>query len=109
MFTEYDDWPKDQQLKFLARLAHALTVYARSTYEPGTSRVLEPELLRAYNEVQHRVTASLRDHVLQADGMPLSAVLAMLNEFGIRYGRAADIEAAISIALRPALGGGATA
>ena len=47
----------------LLRIAHELTVCARDTYEVGTENVLQPQVLRAYNELLHRVTASARDHV----------------------------------------------
>lgn len=68
---------------FLAHLAHELTVCARGeTYEAGTERVLEPELLRAFNEVQHRVTGSLRDYLIRQEGMSVEDVLEMIREFG---------------------------
>ena len=40
----------------LARLASTLTICARDIYEVGTDRVVQPELLRGYNELLHRVT-----------------------------------------------------
>ncbi len=42
----------------LARIAYTLTVCARDTYEVGTEDVLDPQTLRAYNELLHRVTGS---------------------------------------------------
>jgi hypothetical protein len=51
----------------LVRLAHTLTICARDTYEVGTVRVLEPEILRAYNELSHRVTGAVVNHLLGHD------------------------------------------
>jgi hypothetical protein len=51
------------RLTFLTTLAHSLTVYARGTYQPGTDDIAKPRALRSINEVQHRVTACLRDCV----------------------------------------------
>ena len=96
MLLEPDNWTNAQKVKFLAVLAHELTVCARGTYEKGTARVLEPESLRAYNEVEHRVTGALRDYVRQAAGMPLSVVMQMLHDFGCRHDRKNDVEFAIS-------------
>jgi hypothetical protein len=48
---------------FLARVAHELTFSARDTYEAGTENVLEPQVLRAYNETLYRVTAAVHEHL----------------------------------------------
>ncbi len=82
-----DSFSDTEKIYFLARLAHELTVCARSTYEAGTDRVIEPCVLRGYNELQHRVTASLRDYVLEKEGMPFSAVLQMTRDFAAEHGR----------------------
>lgn len=66
----------------LARIAHWLTVSARGTYEVGTENILKPRLLRAYNELLHRVTGAVRDHVNGDAGMPLEAVLEMMAAVG---------------------------
>jgi hypothetical protein len=100
MVIDHKAWSNGQKQQFLARLAHELTVRARSTYEPGTTKVLNPELLRAYNEVQHRVTGSLHDHLQGRAGMSLSEVLGLLKDFGARHGRSTDVEFAINRALR---------
>jgi hypothetical protein len=72
-------WSQDQKARFLAALAFELTICARGTYDVGKPGVLQPEALRAFNEIQHRVTAALRDCVLGGERMPLSAVLEMLD------------------------------
>jgi hypothetical protein len=88
----------EEKIAFLAHLAHDLTVAARGTYVPGTESVAKPESLRAYNEVQHRVTASLRDYFVGYNGMPLDAVLDMLKEFGVRQNETSHIKFAICAA-----------
>ena len=59
----------------LASLDSTLTICARNTYEVGTDRVVQPELLRAYNELLHRVTGAVRDHLLESKGYSLKAFL----------------------------------
>lgn len=99
--SETETWSTDRKVKFLARLAHELTVCARDTCETGTDKVLQPEPLRHYNEIQHRVTASLRDHLIRSEGgMPLNVVLEMLKDFGVRYHKEVAMRGAISDADR---------
>jgi hypothetical protein len=75
----------------LARIAHQLTVSARSTYEKGTENISEPQVLRAYNELLHRITSSERSHVEGEKGMPLEAVLQMMHDFGVQFNRTDEI------------------
>ncbi|MFO1429555.1 MAG: hypothetical protein U1F76_05350 [Candidatus Competibacteraceae bacterium] len=44
---------------FLIRLAHALTILARETYEVGGEGLSQPRRLRLINEIQHRVMGFL--------------------------------------------------
>ena len=49
---------------------------ARGAYEVGTENIIKPQLLRTYNELLHRVTGAMRDHLLESRHcMPLEAVL----------------------------------
>ena len=82
----------------LARIAHALTVCARSTYEPGTENILEPKVLRGYNELLHRVTASITQHVEGDEKFPLEAILQMMREFGEHFNRVDEINWALKMA-----------
>ena len=61
-----------------ARLVHMLAICARDTYEVGTDRVMELELLRAYNELLHRVIGAATDHLLESPGYSLKDVLEIL-------------------------------
>jgi len=82
----------------LARIAHTLTICARDTYEAGTENVLEPHVLRAFNELLHRVTGAVRDHVLGSEGYSLEVILEMMRTFGERHNRVNEIKWAIEYA-----------
>ena len=86
----------------LARIAHELTICARNTYEAGTENVLEPQVLRSYNELLHRVTAAVRDHVVGTDRFSLETILDMVREFGTRHSRVGEINSALNRALQRA-------
>jgi hypothetical protein len=58
MLLDTSAWSNADKAHFLAVLAHELTVSARGTYAVGTDGVLEPEVLRGFNEIEHRVTSS---------------------------------------------------
>jgi hypothetical protein len=49
----------EQKARLVARLSFELTIAARDTYIPGTNDIASPQQLRAYNEMQHRVSACL--------------------------------------------------
>ncbi len=63
----------------LARIAYALTICARATYEAGTENVLDPQTLRAYNELLHRVTGSVVSHLTNSQGYSLESIVEMLR------------------------------
>jgi hypothetical protein len=74
------------------RIAHLLTVSARGTYEVGTENVTKPQVLRAYNEVLHRATGAIRDHLLESEHrMPLEAVVDGLLALGSSYNLEAEM------------------
>jgi len=82
-----EDLPNSSKAEFLARIACTLTICARDTYEVGTENILEPQVLRAYNELLHRVTAATTHHLLGIEGFSLQAILELIREFGQRYNR----------------------
>jgi len=84
----------------LARLASTLTICARDTYEARTDRAVQPELLRAYNELMHRVTGATRDHLLEREGYSLNDILEMLRAFGEKNGRAGEMRLALEQATK---------
>ena len=84
----------------LASLASALTISARDTYEVGTDRLVQPELLRAYNELMHRVTGATLNHLLGREGYSLNDILEMLHAFGNENGRTGEIKWALEQAAK---------
>jgi hypothetical protein len=90
----------------LARLANTLTICARNTYEAGTEVVLQPRVLRAYNELLHRVTAAVRDHLLRSDGFSLEEILEMMRVFGEKNQRGTEMKWAVEQATKRPLNGG---
>ncbi len=79
------------EVLLLTCLSHWLTVVARGTYEAGTENVLKPSVLRAYNEVQHRVTAAIRDRLEEHDAIPLRDIFEMIDILGKKYEEADNI------------------
>ncbi len=57
--TYFSALSSEEKAKFLALLAHELTIIARDTYEAGEEGLTCPGRMRAVNEVQHRLTAFL--------------------------------------------------
>src|SRR5215213_4083506 len=64
--SHYCSASSEQQIHFLGRLAAVVTVCARETYEGGTDNVINPPLLRSYNEFQHKITGQLV-HLIEGD------------------------------------------
>ena len=84
----------------LTRIAHRLTICARDTYEIGTEHVLDPETLRAYNELLHLVTGSVVCPLASSPGQSLAIVVEMMRSFGVRYNRVAEMDWALENALQ---------
>jgi hypothetical protein len=85
-----------ERTAILARIASELTICARDTYEAGTENILEPQVLRAYNELLHRVTGAVVSHISGTDGISLESILEMMREFGARQNRVKEIEWVLS-------------
>ena len=86
--------------KVLANIAHALTICARDTYDVGTENVLNPKMLRAYNELLHRVTSSVVDHLSQKRGYPLESIVEMMRSFGVQHDRVSEMNWTLERALQ---------
>jgi hypothetical protein len=71
-----------------------------NTCEVETDRVVQPELLRAYNELLHRVTGAVMDHLLQSKGYSLGDILQMLRAFGEKNGRIGEMQWALEQAAK---------
>jgi hypothetical protein len=93
MVRKTDSLSHQEKTMRLLRLSHALTICARDTYETGTQRVLEPEILRAYNELLHRVTGAV------AGGRSsFESILEMIRDFGEKHNRANAMKWAVDFA-----------
>jgi hypothetical protein len=57
--TAFSKMTEEEQGRFLATLAHDITIVARGTYVPGTEEVADPPRLRRLNEAQHLVVGQL--------------------------------------------------
>ena len=79
--------PIEERWQWLARLLFALTMLARGTYTVGGAGLQQPELLRMYNEVIHRIASQLRDKATSHRGMPddvfVKALAEMIASLGI--------------------------
>jgi hypothetical protein len=89
-----------EKTTLLARLAATLTVCARDTYEVGTQGVLQPGVLRSYNELLHRVTGAVRDHLSGSKGYLVEDILEMMRVFGEQNQRTIEIRWALEEATK---------
>jgi hypothetical protein len=88
----------EQRRELLARLAFELTIAARTTYDPGSGDIAEPRQLRAFNEIQHRVTSSLLD--ILGRRKDENWVWPVVAEFAHGAGIASEVAGACSRAFR---------
>ena len=100
MFLNLKSLSNQERTVLLARLASPLTICARDTYEVGTEGVVQPELLRAYNELVHRVTGATLDHLLEREGYSLNDILQMMRAFGERNARTGEMRWALEQATK---------
>lgn len=90
----------DARTALLARIAYELTICGRDTYEVGTDNVLEPRLLRAYNELLHRVTAAVVQHQSGSGGYSAESILELVRSFGTMHNRAKQVDWALNRAFQ---------
>lgn len=93
--TEFQTLSAPARSRFFLRLAHELTVRARGAYEPGTAGVADPSMLRAINELQHKVMG----HVLHLTergrhAYPDDVLIAILGEVAQDAGISEDFRIA---------------
>jgi hypothetical protein len=89
----------DAKTAYLARVAHTLTICARDTYEFGTENVLNPQTLRAYNELLHQVVGSIVSR-LAGSQQPVQSTIEMIHLFGVEQDRVEEIDWALKYALQ---------
>jgi hypothetical protein len=66
--------------QWLARLASALTVAARDTYEVGGDDIRDPKRMRRFNELLHRVVNQLRHQIRGDHGFPDDVFLLLVRD-----------------------------
>jgi hypothetical protein len=89
----------DEKIALLARIAHTLTICARDTYEVGTENVLNPQILRAYNELLHQVTGSIVSRLAGSE-QSVEPTIDMIRSFGIERNRVEEMNWALRYALQ---------
>jgi hypothetical protein len=87
--TRYLTLSHDLRLRWLAELLSALTIFARMTYTVGGEGLDEPERLRRFNELFHRVAGQLRDAATGNPGRPddvfIKTLTAAIDELSINH------------------------
>jgi hypothetical protein len=89
----------DAKTALLVRIVHTLTICARDSYEVGTEEVLNPQILRAYNELLHQVTGSIVNRLAGSQDSVESAI-ETIRSFGIEHDRVEEMDWAVKYALR---------
>jgi hypothetical protein len=69
-----------ERAQWLARLASALTVAARDTYDVGGNDIGDPKRMRRFNELLHRTVNQLRHQLLGDRGFPDDVFLSMVRD-----------------------------
>jgi len=92
MSPEMESLSDKARLEILAGVAHELTICARDAYEVGTDEVRNPRDLRAYNELLHRVTASVVSNIAGSKGFPLESVVERVRSFVVQRSRVKEME-----------------
>jgi hypothetical protein len=72
--------PGDERWRWFARLLFALTMTARNTYTVGGDGLDQPERMRRFNELNHRVASQQRNYADDRAGMPDEVFLKMIGE-----------------------------
>jgi hypothetical protein len=88
----------DAKTALLAHITHTLTICARDTYEIGTENVLNPQTLRAYNELLHQVIGSMLDRLAGSEES-VESTIEMIRSFGNEQDRAEEIDWALKYSL----------
>ncbi|SRR6266849_9914562 len=98
MHLNLESLSDDAKTAYLARVAHTLTICARDTYEFGTEDVLNPQMLRAYNELLHQVIGSIVSR-LAGSQEPIEYAIEMIDLFGVEQDRVEEMNWALKYAL----------
>jgi hypothetical protein len=102
MLVNTESLSESARAALLARFAYELTICARDTYEVGTENIMEPHVLRAYNELLHRVTGAVVSQMSGTHGYSLESIVEMIRTFGLRQNRVKEMEWVLKRVLRQA-------
>lgn len=97
--VDLESLSEDAQTAFFDRMAHTLTICALDTYEIGTDNVLNPQILRAYNELLHQVTGSILSRLAGSEES-VEPTIDMIRSFGIERNRVEEMNWALRYALQ---------
>lgn len=99
MHVNLESLSDDAKTAYLARVAHTLTICARDTYEFGTEDVLNPQTLRAHNELLHQVIGSIVGRLTGSEE-PVESTIEMTHLFGVEQDRVEEVNWALKYALQ---------
>jgi hypothetical protein len=76
----FSQMPRENNIRFLSRLAFELTIVGRDSYIPQTEDLSHPAHLRAINELQHKILSYLcaltsNDRALYPDNVLIAIIL----------------------------------
>jgi hypothetical protein len=78
--TRFLALPTQEQLKWLATVMSALTIFARTTYATDGEGLDDPKRLRSFNELLHRVADQLSNKMAGRQGRPDDVFVKVLTE-----------------------------
>ena len=77
-----DQW----QAKFLSRLGHQLTIFARDTYAVDSDLVANPALIRGINEIMHKIFGQQFNLLIgDVNRYPDEVLIEMIFEMAAEY------------------------
>jgi hypothetical protein len=76
----------DERWRWFARLLYALTMFARNTYTVGGDGLDQPERMRRFNELIHRIASQQRENIEGVAGRPDTVFLKMIGEEFVALG-----------------------
>lgn len=54
--TWFSSASREQQIRWISSLLFQISIFARGTYEVGTEDLTDPQRMRRFNELFHRIT-----------------------------------------------------
>lgn len=95
--SQYSKKTELQQAKFLSRLAHQITIFARDTYEINSNSIQDPIRLRGINEIMHQILGQ-QTKLLSGDRRRYSddILIKMIFDMAIECNFENDLESGIA-------------